>query len=66
MSTTAPDHSLDNQSRVAGVIAISSITCGIAFVVVCFRVYTRAVIVKTLGYDDWSVIASMVIIPALI
>lgn len=65
MASEMPDYSLDNQSTSASVILISSVTCGLALIVVILRVYTRAVIVRPMGADDWSIVVAMVNIPVL-
>ncbi|KAM5376381.1 hypothetical protein ACJZ2D_005435 [Fusarium nematophilum] len=58
MADSTPNHALDHESRVSSVIALSAATSAISTIVVVLRVYSRAVIGRCFGMDDWFILAA--------
>jgi hypothetical protein len=48
-----------NDDHGGAILAITGATTGFARIVVLDRLYVRAVILKTLGADDWSMVVAM-------
>ncbi|EPE09507.1 integral membrane protein [Ophiostoma piceae UAMH 11346] len=48
----------DDESQAWVVITVASITMGIAFTALACRVFTRAVLVKHFGVDDWAAVVA--------
>ncbi len=63
MSASSPSTALDNESRVSNVIAMVAATLAISTITTVARLYTRFVIVKSYGIDDWFALLSLVIEP---
>lgn len=55
-----PPSPIDNESRVPNVIAMVAGTLAVASATLAARFYTRAVLIKRLGYDDWFALLSLV------
>lgn len=50
---------MDGESKVANAIAMVAATLAIAAVTTAARFYCRAVVIKKLGFDDWSSFAAL-------
>jgi hypothetical protein len=49
-----------DESRATLAIAITSSVLGVAFVAVVLRIYTRAFVIKNVGWDDYAAVISFV------
>ncbi|KAL1889951.1 hypothetical protein Sste5346_008529 [Sporothrix stenoceras] len=58
MSTAPTDPAVDAENTAWVVITVSTITMTVAFLTLAARVYTRAVIVKQFGADDYGAVAA--------
>ncbi len=61
MSASPSSAALDTESRVSNVIAMVAATLAISTITTVARIYTRFVIVKSYGIDDWFALLSLVI-----
>lgn len=63
MDPSAPPPQWDpNDSRVGLVIAVTSSVLTVAFVAVALRVYTRAVLLRQFGMDDWATVFAFLVV----
>jgi hypothetical protein len=60
MSTPITSPAVDAESKVANVIAMVVTTLTIATITTFARLYTRGVVIKKIGVDDWGTIAALV------
>lgn len=60
MSAPPQSTALDSESRVSNVIAMVAATLAIGTITTVARFYTRFVIVKSAGIDDWFALLSLV------
>jgi len=51
---------LPDDNHNAAILVSSAVTTGIALVVVCMRIFVRARIVRSVGGDDWWIVAATV------
>jgi len=59
MSTTTPEYDYDIYDSRSGVaIAAVSACLSVAFTAVALRVYTRAVMIRQFGADDWAAVVA--------
>jgi hypothetical protein len=48
------------ESKTTTVSAVVSVLLAFTTALVGLRIYTRAVILKTMGYDDWAIVVALV------
>lgn len=58
MDPTVP---VDRSTNAPSILAVNGVFCGIIVVVMALRMYVRAVMLKTVGVDDWLILAATVI-----
>lgn len=56
----APVASTDTSTNAPSILAINGFFCGFTVLVVLARVYVRAVMLKSMGADDYLITAAMV------
>lgn len=61
MSDSEIDHSLDGESQVDAICAILSVGCILTTGVVCLRIYTRTILLRTFGVEDAFMIAAQLL-----
>jgi hypothetical protein len=60
-NTTEPLDPALYESQAGVPIAVVSVVLTIAFTAVCLRTYTRAVMIRQFGADDWAAVVALVL-----
>jgi len=55
-----PGFGLPDENHKNTILVSSGVTTGLAFVIVCFRLYVRSQIIRSVGGDDYWIVASLV------
>ena len=60
MDPTVSTGPVDRSTNAPSILAVNGVFCGAAVLVMAARFYVRAVMLKTLGTDDWLILAATV------
>ncbi|KAK0111525.1 hypothetical protein ONS95_001879 [Cadophora gregata] len=60
MDTITSTEPVDRSTNAPSILAVNGVFCGAAVVVMAARMYVRAVMLKTLGIDDWLILAATI------
>ncbi|KAH9207631.1 hypothetical protein DL95DRAFT_395890 [Leptodontidium sp. 2 PMI_412] len=58
MASTAPPGPIDRSTNAPSILAVNGVFFGFTVVVMAARIYVRAVMLKTIGTDDWLILAA--------
>ncbi|PVH82004.1 hypothetical protein DL98DRAFT_514370 [Cadophora sp. DSE1049] len=60
MDPTVPTGPVDRSTNAPSILAVNGVFCGAAVLVMAARMYVRTVMLKTLGVDDWLILAATI------
>ncbi|KAH7317763.1 phosphatidylserine decarboxylase [Rhexocercosporidium sp. MPI-PUGE-AT-0058] len=58
MASTAPPGPIDRSTNAPSILAVNGVFFGFTILVMAARIYVRAVMLKTMGTDDWLILAA--------
>ncbi|KAL2268980.1 hypothetical protein VTJ83DRAFT_3826 [Remersonia thermophila] len=61
MAGSSPDPARDNESRVTEIIVILSVTCTLSTLAVLLRIYSRAIVLRSFGADDFMIVPAQIL-----
>ncbi|KAJ3550106.1 hypothetical protein NM208_g148 [Fusarium decemcellulare] len=59
-TTRAETHTMADDSRKPMIIAVLTVVLTVAFIALCMRIFTRAIILKNFGSDDWCSVCAFI------
>ncbi|KAL1840469.1 hypothetical protein VTJ49DRAFT_466 [Mycothermus thermophilus] len=61
MAGSSPDHARDGESRVTEIIVILSVASTLSTLAVLLRVYSRAILLRSFGADDFMIVPAQIL-----